>query len=347
MAEDSQINNVSVSGELTETGIKASIMSRAVSAWDRLWGAKADKKRAPIDADIAETSALSEARVKMIQALGELGVDRLRSDPEFATRAMENFLPSLLRRQENKDAVLELAVEDLRQNPGSEQESQAGPAELNDAFLNRFERYAEDATDEQIRERWAKVLASEVRKPGTFSSKVLRVVDELDPSTAQLFERVCGFRMGNVIPKALSSNLAFVEAARLVSAGLLVEPGLGQIRNSAELNDRNGVGLWFWVFGSLGIAATKSGDLRHEEGVIQINESKPAIPVYVLTDVGAAIASILPYNLADLTDQLSAKIASAMPESEIRRYILPAGTNEWLQFATIQPKQPTGSSDPS
>jgi hypothetical protein len=231
VTEDIQANSVSISGELTQTGVKASIMSRAVSAWDRLWGAKADKRRAPIDADIAETTALSAARVKMIDALGDMGVDRLKNDPEFAAGAMENFLPSLLRRQENKDAVLELAAEDLKQNPGTEQEAQAGPEKLNEAFLNRFERYAEDATDDEVRERWAKVLASEIRQPGTFSGKVLRVIDELEPS--------------------------------------------------------------------------------------------------ILSD-----------NLGATTGDLALKISAAMPQSEIRQYLLQPSAKDWVQITSILPKQP-------
>jgi hypothetical protein len=56
--------------------------------------------------------------------------------------------------------------------------------------MNRFERFAEDASTDELRQRWGRVLSAEIRKPGTFSPKVLRIVDEIDQSTAAIFERV-------------------------------------------------------------------------------------------------------------------------------------------------------------
>ncbi|TGV61116.1 DUF2806 domain-containing protein [bacterium M00.F.Ca.ET.141.01.1.1] len=346
MAEKHEDDTVSVSGELTDTGVKASIKSRAVSAWDRLFGAKADKRRAPIDAEVAETTAISAARVKMIEALGELGVDRLKNDPEFAARAMENFLPSLLRKQGNKDAVLQLAAEDLRQNPGTEEQASSGPEQVNDAFLNRFERYAEDATDDEIRERWAKVLATEIRKPGTFSGKVMRVIDELDKSTAEEFSKVCSFRMEDVIPKVFLPDLAYMTQVKLVTAGLIAEPGLGQVRESNQTADSNGVKLRFWPFDGVALAATDPvGEVRDYQ-TIQVHEGKPSMPIFILTDVGAAIASILPSDLDDLANRMIEKFSAAMPQAEIRKYARGNG-REWRQIATIAPKEPIVSGEPN
>jgi hypothetical protein len=66
---------------------------------------------------------------------------------------------------------------------------------------------------------------------------VLRIVDELDPLAAQLFERSCVSRLTNVLPKTLVGDLPFDEVTSLVSSDLLVEPGLsGQIRH-AQLVD--------------------------------------------------------------------------------------------------------------
>lgn len=345
MTKKSEVDSVSVSGELTSTGVKASIKSRVVSAWDRLFGAKADRKRAPIDAEVAETAAMSTARVKMIEALGELGVERLRNDPEFASRAMENFIPSLLRKQENKDAVLELAAEELRQNPGTEEQAAAGPEKLDEAFLNRFERYAEDASDDEVRERWAKVLATEIRKPGSFSGKVLRIVDELDHSVAQEFSRVCAFVMMDVVPKVLLPDLKYMTQVQLVTAGLIAEPGLGQIRQAVETSDGKGMKLCFWAFGSLGIAVTSPlGEFR-DHATVQMHEGLPSVPILILTDVGIAIASIQPSKLDSLIDQLSEKLSAALPQAEIRKYLLGDG-GQWTQVGSIPPREPPEISEP-
>jgi hypothetical protein len=344
MKDNQEISPISVSAELTESGVKASILSRAMSAWDRYWGAKADQRRAPLDAEIAEGNAVSSARVKIIEALGDLGVERLKSDPNFAARAIDNFLPSLLRKQENRDAVLDLAAEDLRQNPGSEEEASTGPEKLSDNFLNRFERFAEDATADEVRERWAKVLASEIRRPGTFSAKVMRVIDELDQPTAALFEQLCTNRLGEILPKPIAPELTFSQAAALTGAGLIVEPGLGQNSVSTRTTDGSGKSFWFWGWGQYGVAAAATDAVPRAGVALEFDDGKPVIPVFVLTDVGVAIASILPSDPAAQIAALSAKVAEALPGSEVRVYSRRLDADQWTVIQTIKPT-PSATAD--
>ncbi|PLP60440.1 hypothetical protein CYK37_04700 [Mesorhizobium loti] len=318
MGDIKPTEEISVSTELTETGIKASIKSRALSAWDRYWGSRADKRRSPIDAEIAEINAIANARVKIIDVLGDLGVDKLKHDPSFANRAVDAFLPSLLRRQQNKDAILDIALEDLRHNPGTDGQANEGPQKLDDGFLDRFERYAEDATDEQVRERWAKVLTSEIRKPGTFSIKVLRVIDEMDSDTARAFENVCQNRLTNVLPKALTDELSFATRYLLTTSELLLEPGFGQVRKAAVVTDFDSNDWWFWPFGSIALAMRKTANLPpHMANVLHIAEDKPALPTYVLTDVAQRIASILPDHSNDTIRALAKKLIAVAPGSEL------------------------------
>ena len=329
---------VSASIGLTETGASVSIKSRAVAAWDRLWGSKVDKKRIPIDNENAELEAVSAARVKFIAAVSELGINRLKSDPDFANRAIDNFLPSIMRKQENIDKVLEYGGEDLRQNPTSTDEDATDDG-LSETFLNRFERYAEEATEEYIREKWGKVLASEIRKPGTFSPKVLRVVDELDPATAAIFQRVVQHQIHNIVPISLLGELSFQDVATLDDAGLLVEPGLGNYVSAVLSADNAGNQMLLWVFGQNAIAATKTNEeFKDVDNVIMSIDGAPSLPVYVLTDVGMAIASILPDNSVKSLEELAERLSNAVPESEIRKYHHKKG-GEWVLTSRIPSKQ--------
>ena len=67
------------------------------------------------------------------------------------------------------------AVEVLRSN--AEANSAVPPhdaeAELDEDWLNVTERFAEDASTEQMQNIWGRVLAGEIRKPGIYSISTL------------------------------------------------------------------------------------------------------------------------------------------------------------------------------
>src|SRR5205085_1955328 len=153
----------------------------------------------------------------LIDAMTKAAVDRMAKDPEFAERAIRNHLNISLDRQENKDGVVRHAIEDLSRNSASLD----GSPRLDPGFLNKFERHAEDAATEELRERWGRVLGAEVRKPGTVTPRVMRIVDEIDGETAQLFEELCKFRLGDAVPVCLLGTLKFRSSAKLVGAGLI------------------------------------------------------------------------------------------------------------------------------
>lgn len=316
----------SVSAGLTPTGVKASARSRAVAAFDRLIGNVFERWNAPMEAKTAEIRAVSDSRMKVIEAVTALGLDKLHNDPDAAARAVENHFGKMLERQDNKEAVVAEAAEDLREQPPTEQEATSGEEQLSGTFMNRFERYAEEATTDDLRQKWGRVLASEIRKPGTFSAKVMRVIDELDPVTAALFERVCKSRVYNYLPKSTTGILSLPDTIRLTEAGLLSDPGVGQVSNFQEIVDSNGINLWFNPLGKFGIAFPKVELEKFPKDILLKNKGQPAIPIYILTDVGLAISSILPDTEWQAFMSLCSKLAEAIDGSQMRRYImLPTG----------------------
>lgn len=349
MADES--DEVSFGGELTETGAKVTIKSRTVAALDRLGGALWNRRRAPIDAEVAEANARSDARVKVIDAIGELAIEKLKNNPEFAAQAIEGLIPTLVRRQENKEAILELAIEDLRENPGTTAEAETGPEKLDDQFLNRFERYAEDATEERVRERWAKVLASEIRKPGTFSGKALRTIDELDSETAQMFERVSERIAGGAVWTALG-DLQFNERTELSNAGLLVQSDTGHVRFATETEFAGGR-VFLWAVSDLLVAIDCDAErpvsidakVLKEGQVPPTMRNTPAIPIRLLTAEGRAIAAILPDQSNSVAQTLAAKLAEASPTSRVRLFVPAAEPGHYRQLLTFGPAPGSGSSD--
>jgi hypothetical protein len=239
------------------------------------------------------------------------------------------YFDRVFQKQVNKDQVLLEALEDLRHDPPSEAASTAGKTELEEEFLNRFEQYAEGASTEQLRQKWGRVLSAEVRAPGTFSVKVLRTVDEIDAETAKLFAAVCESSFNNIIPKCLSGKLEFGRQAQLVMAGLLIDPGL--VGHIAHYVEGKSEGIDLWVFRAVDRAVSfpmgtpippndqdSTGPLIHADG-------RPSIPVYLLTDAGAAIAEIFPRQ--STFTRYIAKLRDSLTGVAVREYaIAPNGS---------------------
>lgn len=341
MTDDANEQDVSISVEIVPTGLKAGAKSRIVSAIDRLGGNLVELVNVPLENHLKKGRAVGRADVKLIDGLGEIRLQQLHQNPEFAAKALEQHLKTAISRQENKAHVVVQALEDLRNDPPTDEQSAAGPEAVSEDFMNRFERYAEDATSDQVRERWGRVLASEVRIPGTFSAKVLRLVDEMEAATAILFERVCKNRLGDFLPLCLFPDIAFDERKRLITAGLLLDPGFGgQLRKSVEITDTLGEKLSTFVVGDHMIAFHKptaypnSGNKR---SALTDHEGSPALNVWVLTDEAHAISSILPSEEAHAVARLMQIIADE---------VSPAGVLEFTRLSDDQFRQIRSISTP-
>ena len=70
------------------------------------------------------------------------------------------------------------------------------------AWTSSFSEAAQDISDENMQELWARTLAGEVASPGSTSIRTLSVLRNLDQRTAQLFKRLCALSvslwLGNV-----------------------------------------------------------------------------------------------------------------------------------------------------
>lgn len=297
MAEDHLDKETSVSVEMTESGIKAGAKSRFVAALDRLAGGVVDMLNAQVEAPAQRRRAKTEGEVKLIEAAAQYGVEVLGADPATAQRAFEKHFRKVVREQENSEGVAKEAFEELKRNPPNDT-ANADQTPLSDEFLERLEEYSAAATTDDLRKRWGRVLASEVRKPGTFSAKVLRVVDELDSQTALRFEKLAQLRIGRTLPKGLTGTIDFSLKSELVSADLLIDPGShGQCHFFYEASDAEAGAMKFTQFDGLfglGLPTQTSSSPNTGDGAfLTAVGSKIGIPCHLLTDAGFALASIL------------------------------------------------------
>lgn len=133
---------------------------------------------------------------------------------EVAIRAAHRLLHVEETRQHNIDSIASIAANGL-----SEVVSDV-PVEPD--WAARFFREAQDVSNEQMQQIWGKLLAGEVTKPGSFSTRTLAVVSNLSSDEATKFGNLCCF-VSKVWGSGLATFLTDVNAPLVKSKGLSFE----------------------------------------------------------------------------------------------------------------------------
>lgn len=269
------IEEVSISAELTESGVKAGAKSRAVAALDRLLGGAVDLVGAPVEGLRDRIRARNENREALIRAAGQIAIERLAGDPGLNASLIEGQIADAARKAENKEAIAIEFLEELRSEPGEQADT---PDPIDPDWLNMFSSHAENASSEHLRTLWARILAGQVRAPGRFSLATLRFVSELDKSIAELFQS----RLSSIVfdqflikPKELKGQ-DLIDLTFLEEVGLLIE-----VNGMLGMPQQNGPdGYKYNVQGNFLLRMRMSSEAR--------------IELIKLTRVGREIASILP-----------------------------------------------------
>lgn len=183
------------------------------------------------------------------------------------------------RRQANREAVAQEAYRLLETDPPETQET------VSEEFMSSFERIAEDATSDDLQRLFARILANECRRPGSYSRATVQFMNMMDTSLAREIESWAGLISG--VPTALSIPEAppFAKGRRLLSMKRLASLGLlvmgNYIKYGEELN-------WFYIDLSVRASAPE----------------KKSLTVAFLTPMGEEVFSLVrrPPSSTDLED---------------------------------------------
>ena len=100
------------------------------------------------------------------------------------SRVVSRMAYQEVKRQSNLERITQYAAEDF---DGTEE---MGPDRPDSDWTARFFRIAEDITTEQMQALWGKVLAGEVKRPGSFSLRTLDILKNISQKEAETFVRV-------------------------------------------------------------------------------------------------------------------------------------------------------------
>ncbi len=178
--------------------IPKSVSRNAAKALDRLFSAAIEVPAAYLEGIAEEKIATTRARVKLIETNASQIAEQMHVDPGYAKAAVRKFGQKILREQVNLDLVSEHAVRELQGVESSDMESEGGSIE--DDWLNHFEKEAAQRSSEDMQRIFGKILAGEVQRPSSFSIRALKIMGEIDQSTAALFQRLCSACIVQRIP---------------------------------------------------------------------------------------------------------------------------------------------------
>jgi hypothetical protein len=289
----------SVTVKTSEDGFEAKAKSRVVSGVDRLLGNLTEVGNVYLEGRTTSKRSRIEAEKLVMQAAAASLTATLVDDKELAIQILNSGFSQMARRHENKAEVINAAAEELKLLPPTKEQGNTGPEQLSEDFLNKFERYSEDAKAEEVRQKWAKVLAAEVKSPGRFDAKVMRTLDEIDNQTAEWFAKVAKYRIGLDIPKIFCTPEHHIANA-LQESGLMHNLFPGTIRFGQSTKDSGGKELSIITFG--GIAFTfDNADLKAAVATAKIpdlvvwdnDKDQISIPILSLTKTGKALLEIL------------------------------------------------------
>jgi len=240
----------------------------------------------------------TDARTIITRAIALAAAEKLSSDTDVVAAAVARWGPADVNRQLNK---MRIAKETLREfSEGGENDATGDLPPPSDDFLNSYERFCADSSDENMQKLWARLLAGEIRRPGSFSRHTMRCLYELDTEIATLFQRIAMRTVGGVLLYETSEEIRTYEINKLQAAGLITGGG--------------GIYNWTLKFDEKGFAMIKG-----EEYVLIAKKadggSDFSITSYPLTQAGEELIKLLPdYSergaLVKMLDQISSEVAS-------------------------------------
>lgn len=176
------------------------------------------------DAEIADEEKRAgnktTAEQKVLDTLVPDIAKRIAGDEALMGRALVSVMGEAYRKQENKEAVVEECLKDIG---GKEGDVSSNLDPIDEDWLDIFSSYAEKANTERTRQLWGRILSGEVRKPGSISLTSLRIISEVDRSTAEFFTSLMPIVLGdclyvgNKYKSRIFDDLLMLEATGLVS----------------------------------------------------------------------------------------------------------------------------------
>ena len=174
-------------------GIPAPVRRNFLKAFGQLCTAAVDIPVSYLTGKADERRAETAARIKLINVTAGQIAQQMLVDPEYAHVAVRKFGHRVIREQINLDMISQKAASELRDDGEARDQSvteETGDA-IDDDWLNVFEAEGRQISTEEMQVYFGKVLAGEIRRPGTYSTRTVRILASLDQKVSNNFVTIC------------------------------------------------------------------------------------------------------------------------------------------------------------
>lgn len=182
------------------------------------------------EAEISDVKSRQKARELIDRETSRIAAKQFKRSA-LADRAVEFHAAHILREQQNREDVLRIAAEVLRDKPPT----QDSDKEIDDDWLTAFFREAAARSHDDFKTLFGRILAGEVQAPGTFSIGTIQSLGRLTKETAEIFQKACNCSVSYPFLSKIISNpfgpagdnhlemfgLGYNNLSRLVEEGLL------------------------------------------------------------------------------------------------------------------------------
>ncbi len=211
--------------------------------------------------------------------------DKELKSVKLTERADRRIMNLELRRQQNIELIIEKA--------GSVLQDKVSDKPVSPDWIAYFFSACQDVRDDKVQRLWARILAGEVVKPGSYSRRTIETLRVIDHTDACLFELICNYVMSwdsenlRFIPSTIATNsyiaskgLAVDRFSHLIKMGFLQD---GLIKN---LEDGQTINLEY-IDRTYVLENPKSTNLLGYKSIL----------IWNLTDVGCEIYQLCDHNL--------------------------------------------------
>jgi hypothetical protein len=201
----------------------------------------------------------------------------LLDSPQIVDLSTRRLLSDSIRREVNVAKAVAQAELELKDDP-----HEPPPQSIGEDWLFRWRDYAGEVSSEQLQTLWGKLLAGELKSPGSYSLRALEFLKNLSPEEATDIARLSRFVVRDVI---IRSQQAILDAEGVSFGFLLRMQDLGVIAGAEAVGltvtyKSNEAERFIQVFRSHGRVLV----VTHEDASKTVR-----IEAYKLTDVGRHI----------------------------------------------------------
>ncbi len=295
---------VALEAKLEQNGLSVNARSRTIAAADRFFGGLIGWPGEFLEGKRREAQAKAEGREALIRAQDSAALRQIQAQDQVGRARLEIFLRNEYRKQDNHRAVASFALDDLLNAPPSSpktsdtEEAPSGgePPTLDEDWMNLFSDYAARASSDRLREQWGRILAGEIRKPGTFSFTTLRVIAEMSGDLARAFQDLYRLSVDGCFPRPPEIKGDFFKVVTQLEAAGLIQ---------MDMSFRKSIGTQPDGFGYL---IDKKFFLKV---TFMPGQTEVTFPMIQITQVGKEIGTFLPPDECEALRQLSSYLREA------------------------------------